>query len=197
MATNEQQPSEIRTSQTHPLRIASLPVGDLGGAIGVTFAPGKHQAAAMTGVWRRDLASDLRTIRQWGASDLITLLEPQEFEELNIQELPRMAPTFGLRWHGLSITDGAAPDDRFLGPWASLGAEFAIALKAGTRVVVHCKGGLGRAGTVACLLLMTTGAAADADDAMEKVRAVRHGAIETAAQEAFLRAWPIGSGRPG
>jgi protein-tyrosine phosphatase len=197
MATDNQKPLAIRTSETHPLRIATLSVGDRGGAVGVTFAPGKHQAAAMTGVWRRDLAADLRTIREWGASDLITLLEPHEFEELNIQELPQTAPASGLRWHGLPITDGAAPDARFLGPWVSLGAEFAIALKAGAKVVVHCKGGLGRAGTVACLLLMATGTASDADDAMAKVRAVRHGAIETVAQEAFLRAWPIGSRRPG
>jgi protein-tyrosine phosphatase len=130
-------------------------------------------------------------------SDLITLLEPHEFEELNIQDLSQTTPASGLRWHSLPITEGAAPDVRFLGPWVSLGAEFAIALRAGARVVVHCKGGLGRAVTVACLLLMTTGAAPDADDAMEKVRAVRHGAIETAAQEAFLRAWPMGDGRPG
>ena len=31
----------IRTSLTHPLAIAELPVGERGGAIGVTFAPMK------------------------------------------------------------------------------------------------------------------------------------------------------------
>lgn len=189
MATNEHS-SDIRTSQTHPLRIATLPVGDQGGAIGVTFAPGKHQAAAMTGIWHRDLLLDLEAIRQWGASDLITLLEPQEFEELNIVELPQRVGASGLHWHGLPITDGASPDSRFLEPWASLGPTLVDGLKSGKRVVVHCKGGLGRAGTVACLLLLDSGAAADANQAMEKVRAVRRGAIETAAQEDFLRAWP-------
>lgn len=179
--------TNIRTSQSDPLLIATLPVGDQGGAIGVTFAPGKHQDAAITGIWRRDLDADLQAIRKWGAAHLVTLLEPHEFIELNIEQLPRHAKAAGLRWYGLPITDGAAPDHRFLVPWTYLSAHFAQALTAGERVVVHCKGGLGRAGTVACLLLLASGMATDADDAMKKVRKVRPGAIETKEQEIFLR----------
>jgi ADP-ribosyl-[dinitrogen reductase] hydrolase len=185
--------SFIRTSQTHPLKIATLPVGSDGGAVGVTFAPGKHQAAAMTGIWRRDLALDLETIQRWGARDLITLLEPHEFEELGIEELPERARAIGLRWHGLPITDGTPPDERFLRLWTTLEPELVNGLSMGRRVVVHCKGGLGRAGTVACLLLLAPGTASDANDAMIKVRAVRRGAIETVEQEAFLRSWAITS----
>jgi ADP-ribosyl-[dinitrogen reductase] hydrolase len=57
--------TRIRTSDTDPLQIATLFVGDQGGAIGVTFAPGKQQDAAMTGIWRRDLDTDLAAIRAW------------------------------------------------------------------------------------------------------------------------------------
>jgi ADP-ribosyl-[dinitrogen reductase] hydrolase len=185
--------SLTRTSQTHPLRIATIPVGELGGAVGVTFAPGKRQVAAMTGIWKRDLATDLEVIREWGAHDLISLLEPQEFEELAISDLPTQASAYGLRWHGMPITDGAAPDHRFLDRWFVLGPQLAREICKGSRVVVHCKGGLGRAGTVACLLLLESGAALNADDAMGQVRAVRRGAIETLSQEAFLRAWPVQS----
>jgi len=191
MATNRRGFAEVRTSETHPLKIAELSVGLLGGAIGVTFAPGKHQASAMTGIWQRDLALDLQAIRHWGASDLITLLEPHEFEELDIVDLPHQAAAYGLRWHGLPITDGNAPDSRFLVPWMNLLPTLVSELNAGQRVVVHCKGGLGRAGTVACLLLLDSGSARDADEAMKMVRAVRHGAIETHEQEDFLRAWSM------
>jgi protein-tyrosine phosphatase len=189
--TDHQHHSDIRTSHSHPLRIATLPIGENGGAVGVTFAPGKKQAIAMTGSWSRDLMLDLQAIKQWGASDLITLLEPQEFEELEITQLPQQAMVCGIRWHGLPITDGAAPDARFLEPWATLSPTFVENLRAGQRVVVHCKGGLGRAGTVACLLLMSSVSATDADDAMKQVRAARPGAIETKAQEDFLREWSV------
>jgi protein-tyrosine phosphatase len=181
---------EIRTSLTHPLRIAELSVGDRGGAVGVTFAPGKHQPSAMTGIWERDLMLDLTAVRAWGATRLITLLEPHEFEELGIADISMKAADLGLYWHGLPITDGAAPDARFLGPWQALSSVFTKELGEGGRIVVHCKGGLGRAGTVACLLLMDSGTAFDADDAMAKVRNVRPGAVETSQQEAFLRSWP-------
>lgn len=68
--------------------------------------------------------------------------------------LPDRTQAFGLMWHGLPIVDGAAPDHRFLDQWRQLGPELASALNAGARVVVHCKGGLGRAGTVASMLLL-------------------------------------------
>ncbi len=179
----------IRTSQSHPLHIATLPVGSVGGAIGVTFAPGKHHSHAMTGIWARDLDTDLEAIVAWGATDLITLLESWELDALRIPDLPERTRAMGLRWHGLPITDRSPPDERFLVPWQSLGPTLRQAISDGARVVVHCMGGLGRAGTVACLLLLDSGVAINPDDAMRQVRSVRPGAIETAAQEAFLQSW--------
>ncbi|HDS1545987.1 TPA: cyclin-dependent kinase inhibitor 3 family protein [Stenotrophomonas maltophilia] len=178
-----------RTSTSHPLQIATLPVGLNGGAIGVTFAPGKHQDAAMTGSWARDLDIDLSSIVAWGAQYLITLIEPWEFEELRITSLEESARVHGLMWHGLPITHGAAPDARLLEPWLSLGAQLADKLLSGSRIVVHCKGGLGRAGTVASMLLIETGCASDGIDAIAKVRSVRPGAVETAEQERFILDW--------
>lgn len=50
--------------------------------------------------------------------------------------------------------------------------------------MVHCKGGLGRAGTIAARLLVELGT--DPSDAISKVRGVRTGAIETSAQERYV-----------
>ncbi|WP_423169236.1 cyclin-dependent kinase inhibitor 3 family protein [Stenotrophomonas geniculata] len=179
-----------RTSVSHPLQIATLPVGMNGGGIGVTFAPGKHQEVAMTGSWARDLDLDLASIVRWGAQHLITLIEPWEFQELRICSLAERAQAHGLKWHGLPITDGAAPDARLLEPWKSLGPQLVAELLSGSRIVVHCKGGLGRAGTVASMLLIETGCASDGTDAISKVRAVRPAAVETPEQEEFILNWP-------
>ena len=124
----------IRTSQSHPLLIATLPLGSLGGAVGVTFAPGKHQQA-MTGIWARDLMTDLEAIFAWGATYVVTLLEPWELDTLGISELPERARALGMQWHGLPITDGAAPDERFLVPWYSLEPMLQQAIAGGARVV--------------------------------------------------------------
>lgn len=180
-----------RTSLTDPLRIAELPVGSNGGAVGVTFAPGKHQAQAITGIWARDLDTDLQAIRDWGAQHLITLIEPQEFTELKVGALPDRARAHGLIWDWLPIVDGRAPDHRLLTPWRTLGPSLVHRLQAGSRLVVHCKGGLGRAGTVAAMLLLDSGTVESADEAIASVRSVRPGAVETLEQEHFLRslAW--------
>lgn len=178
-----------RTSLSHPLQIATLPVGQCGGAIGVTFAPGKHQEMAMTGPWSRNLDMDLQVISSWGASHLISLIESWEFEELQITALPKRAASHGLLWHGLPIVDGAAPDCTFLQVWKELETPICNALLEGQRAVVHCKGGLGRAGTVACMLLLGTKTSLSSEDAIKRVRDVRPGAIETSEQERFLRVW--------
>lgn len=178
-----------RTSLTHPIRIAELLVGDKGGAIGVTFAPGKHQQSAMTGAWARDLDVDIAAVRAWGATRLISLLEPWEFQELQINSLPSVVAQSGISWHGLPITDGQAPDQRLLDRWQVLSLTLVRELLEGRRVVVHCKGGLGRAGTVAAMLLLQSATAQTAAEAMEMVRRVRPGAIETLTQEEFLHYW--------
>jgi protein-tyrosine phosphatase len=55
-------------------------------------------------------------------------------------------------------------------------------------VAVACMGGVGRSGTVAACALVAAGAAAD--EAIALVRRVRHPeAVETPAQEAFVRAY--------
>ncbi len=185
-----------RTSHSHPLHIATLNVGTNGGAIGVTFAPGKYQESAMTGAWNRDLELDLCAIREWGATYLVSLLEQWEFDELRIATLPERAAAQGLKWYGLPIVDGAAPTDAFLKEWRTVGSALCEELLRGRRVVVHCKGGLGRAGTVACLLLLDTGVAESPEHAMHMVRQVRPGSIETDQQEQFILArFKLGTSR--
>lgn len=65
-----------------------------------------------------------------------------------------------------------------------MGVELCALLRDGGRVLVHCRGGLGRAGTVAARLLVELGDPAAV--AVECVRQARPGAIETAAQLEYV-----------
>jgi ADP-ribosyl-[dinitrogen reductase] hydrolase len=170
-----------RTSLTHPLKIATLPAGDGLGKIGVTFCPGKIQTDGATGTWHRDLATDIKAISDWGATALVTLIEGHEIEILQVGGLEVECRLHGIDWLHLPIPDVSAPTDEFEATWVRVGEGLRSRQRNGFNIVVHCKGGLGRAGTIAARLLVELGA--DPEDAIQRVREARPGAIETVEQE--------------
>lgn len=175
-------PPGARTSRTHPLRVDVVAAGP--GRIGMTFCPGKVQAHALTGSWARDLDLDLAAIVALGATTLVSLIERHELDALAVADLPARAERVGLVWHGLELPDGDVPRGSLVGPWQALVTALVARLRAGELVVVHCKGGLGRTGTLAAHLLVALGHTPA--DAITRVRAARPGTIETAAQVAFV-----------
>lgn len=177
----------IRTSLTHPLQIAAAPAPG-GGVVGITFCPGKRQPYAATGVWERDLGLDLQAVRDWGAGVLVTLVTEAELVELAVEGLGDAARTLGLGWLHLPIEDVSTPTAAWEADWSRQRRLVHDELDRGGRVVVHCKGGLGRAGTVVARILIER--RARPEDAISAVRAVRPGAIETGAQAAYLRRQP-------
>ena len=73
--------------------------------------------------------------------------------------------------------------DAFERAWADGAGERARdILRRGGTVVSHCRGGIGRAGTVASRLLIELGAATP-EEALRRVRKARPGAVETWEQE--------------
>ena len=166
----------IQTSAGNPLRIATVPAG--GGAIGITFAPGKQQSGALTGTHRRDLGADLDVVAAWNAAAVITLIEPHELEALALPAWERRCS--GVTWSG-TTGPSRITARRTLRSWR-LGRPGL--LPCGGHVLIHCKGGLGRAGMVSARLLVETGLSPA--DAIAAVRVVRSGAIETSAQRRWV-----------
>ena len=175
----------MRTSVSHPLRIAAVVSGISGlGRVGVTFCPGKYDPYGMTGPWNRDLARDLDMIRNWGAAAVVTLLEPEELTLLRVERLGEEVSRRNMLWFHLPIVDAKIPDEDFERQWDVAGEELRSILRSGSDVVVHCRGGLGRAGTISARLLIELGI--KPKTAIKRVREVRPGAIETDEQEMYV-----------
>ena len=172
-----------RTSVTHPLRVDWLPL-PWPGRVGLTFAPGKKQTNPASGAaWDRDLTADLdRLQHEMGVGMLVCLLEDHEFSELQITDLPEAARR-RFPFHRFPIPDVSVPTDT--SGVAELVREITEAAQAGRHVVIHCKGGLGRAGTIAGCVLRVAGL--DGRTALATLREVRSpSAPETSAQRRFI-----------
>ena len=174
-----------KTSESSPLRIAAVTPADGHGRIGITLCPGKKDPCGMTGAWKRDLDTDLDVIQRWGATAVVTLIEEHEFDMLNVCDLPARVRDRHMEWWHLPIRDGKSPPARgFEDGWAVAGESLRDRLRLGFDVLIHCRGGLGRAGTVAARLLVELGERPD--EAIRRVREVRQGALETEDQEAHV-----------
>ena len=175
-----------RTSRTHPLQIAAVRPAPGMGRIGVTFCPGKVQPNAATGGWTRDLAIDLDAVAAWGAVAVLTLVEGHELASLGVEDLGAQVEARHMAWLHAPIADVSTPSAAFEAAWRDIGEGLRARLRSGFDIVVHCKGGLGRAGMIAARLMVELGVAPA--KAVALVRKVRPGAIETAAQEAHVAA---------
>jgi ADP-ribosyl-[dinitrogen reductase] hydrolase len=147
----------------------------------LTFCPGKKCVSATSfTVWDRDVTADVaRMAAVYGVDGVVSMLEVDEEERTckahGLYDLYRQV--FKEFWH-IPTKDYSPPDLQ-----ASYNAivDVVDALNSGMNVAVHCRGGLGRAGSFVAMVLISLGT--DAFDAIKLVRQCRPGAIETKSQE--------------
>jgi ADP-ribosyl-[dinitrogen reductase] hydrolase len=116
----------------------------------------------------------------------VSLTEAHELQALGVAGLGAEVRARHMDWLHLPIVDVSAPDAGFERRWVEAGEGLRARLRAGFDILVHCKGGLGRAGLTAAQLMVELGV--PPAEAVATVRQVRPGAIETQAQLAFVLA---------
>ena len=158
----------------------------LPGRIGMTIAPGKKA----DGWWDRDLDTDLERLRaEYGCDLLASLMEDDEYRWLQIEDIFVRAPAHGIAVLRFPIEDARPPRDGEMPQFIELIGQILEAARGGQTVVIHCRGGLGRTGTVAAASLVALGHAPA--EAIARVRAARPGAVETRGQERWVEAYAI------
>jgi protein-tyrosine phosphatase len=174
-----------KTSTTDPLIVNEVTFPRTGGRIGMTLCPGRSDDRSMFGNrWRRDMTADLEVIRQLKPALLITLNEPHEFKLLGVPDFESSLAASALPWRHLPIRDGDVPGPAFERAWLTVGREARDYLRAGRLVVIHCRAGLGRTGTIAARLLVEIGMKPQA--AIDAVRTARPQTFETLAQKTHV-----------
>lgn len=123
--------------------------------------------------------ADLRALADRGVAVLLNLHEEAHDAAL----LARC----GLSEVHVPVRDFTAPAPRQIDAGV---AAIRGAVAQGRGIAVHCGAGLGRTGTMLACYLVSTGMSADA--AIERVRAIRPGSIETERQRIAIRDYAAG-----
>jgi protein-tyrosine phosphatase len=179
---------ERMTSETHPIYADFVPEehAKVPGRLGMTFAPGM-KTRGQRGRWDRDLKADLRVLREgYGADVLVSVLEEHEYHGYKIPELFEQDLVEGVEMLRFAIEDMNVPKEAEAEEYEALVRGIVNRLREGQNVVVHCRGGLGRTGTVAACVLVALGEHS-ADEAIAAIRQARKGTIQTDEQEEFVR----------
>ena len=161
--------------QPHPaaqsLVLHALSIGD--GILALSQAPGAGG----------DYAGDLRLIREWKPSIVISMTTRVEHVILGVENIGSDIQGVGSRWFHLPVEDFQTLSDDMQDRWSDVSALARQAMSGGGRVLVHCRGGCGRSGMVALRLMVESGE--HPDGALTRLRALRPCAVETNAQMAW------------
>jgi protein-tyrosine phosphatase len=159
------------------LRVDWFNAEDTGnGRLGITLLPGRRDH-------RRDLELDIEALKEDGVTHVVPLLTNEELWDYGVSELMEKYGEVGVAVRRLPILDQGTSSVRQMNELLDWIDE---RLEEGAKVLVHCVGGLGRAGLVGASYLRRRGMTADA--AIAEVRRVRSPrALESAVQEEFVQ----------
>jgi protein-tyrosine phosphatase len=104
------------------------------------------------GDWLEDEMDDWRSA---GVNIVLSLLTPEEEEDLNLTLESRTAEEAGLKFLSLPIPDRQVPPSP--SQVAPVLDELDADLASGKNAVIHCRQGVGRSGLIAACLLVTRG----------------------------------------
>ncbi len=160
-----------------PISWVPLPEGTTG-RLGLSCCPGLGPIG---------LEDDCKSIAEQGVFRVVSLNEPESRAQLGAERLSECLGEQEVLWQEFPITNYGVPDDQALKLLPGLLDELVFSLTTGKTVLLHCFAGLGRAGTIAALLLVELGL--DGQEAIEHVRTHRPGAIESQSQEQLIVNW--------
>ncbi|MEK7434418.1 MAG: dual specificity protein phosphatase family protein, partial [Cyanobacteriota bacterium] len=145
------------------------------GKLGLTILPGRKDLG-------HNLSKDIETIKNLGVTHIVTLIKDNEFHYYGVDDLMDSYHKNGFKVKRLPILDQKVPP--FL-KMKELVLWIDKNLEKEANIMVHCAGGLGRAGITAACYLVYKGFSPE--EAIKQVRVIRSSrAVETILQEKYV-----------
>jgi protein-tyrosine phosphatase len=138
-----------------------------GGSLILTPCPGTKETTVEDAV---------ATLKAAGAQVLITLMTADELAKHAAESLPDQCAAHGIQWIHLPIEDDHAPDERFATAFATAKQTLLSLLSHRETIAIHCRGGSGRTGFMAAILLLESGM--DRSEAVRQVQGLRPQALK-------------------
>ena len=130
-------------------------------------------------------STHLDEMQSLGVDQVIALTPDDELDRLGLSDMPQRIKDSGVAWLQVPVVNFSTPEADQLDTFMAAMAAVKSKLDQGQHILVHCRGGTGRAGKVAAVMLIHYGIAPD--DAITMIRDQREGCIQTEEQEQFVR----------
>ncbi len=128
---------------------------------------------------------DIEKIFNWKPATIISLTEQKEIDNLGASDFISLIEKEKIPWLQFPIKDFGIVDKAQEILWEPISKNIHQKIKAGGRILVHCRGGCGRTGMIVLRIMIEFGE--DPDEALERLRRIRPCAVETKAQENWAR----------
>ena len=132
-------------------------------------------------------AAHLAFLFDQGIHLVISLTPEDERANLGVADMPDRIKGAGINWIEAPVANFGTPDHTQMDAFMAMITAASSRLKDGQKILIHCRGGTGRAGKAAAIILMGGGMSADL--AISTLRDHRAGCVQTPEQEDFVRAY--------
>ncbi|WP_119395303.1 phosphatase domain-containing putative toxin [Salinibius halmophilus] len=146
-------------------------------------APGKLVFMPCPGTKGVSLADTFAQLAELGVNAVVSANPDDELQKLNATAIPELCEQHAMRWFHLPAPDDAAPKPAFHQAWlANRVAILSVVARGGT-VAIHCKGGSGRTGMIAALIMLELSEM----HVTERIQALRPNALRLPVQIACIQ----------
>ena len=129
----------------HPYDRLSIP--GIQGKLIFTPCPGTKDSS---------LVDSLTTLKQAGASAVISLMPASELASNGAEDIGKQCQAQDMAWFHLPVADEQVPLEDFGQGWKACKQSILERLNAGQDIAIHCKGGSGRTGLIAARIMISS-----------------------------------------